>query len=221
MINKYRIRFDELEGQIVKLENKKVEKQDNDDDNTEYLTYRDYLELKTKVRNLIVNTCGVESEHYKAIIASEKTNYSGFLGFFYDLKAIFRSAKEDYLGGYLSSVKSLVQAELFDDELEQAKELFDKGYHVASAVIARVILETWIKELCKENNIETENVKLGKMNEDLGKAGVYNMLLQKQITALAAIGNSAAHGKTNEFTIEQVKNMLMEIRTLLTYNLNG
>ena len=217
MINKYKLRFDELENQLIDVENTK---QGSDRrGNPEYVDNTSFNEWRIKVKNLIVNACGKESEHYKDFIELEKiksfdTNYRILLR----LKAAFHAAKEDYLGGYLISTKSLIQAELFDDELEQAKELLDKNYYVAAAVIAGVVLETSIRELCKKNNIQTG--KLSKMNDDLAKNGVYNTLIQKQIVALAGIRNSAAHGKVDEFTSEQVKNMIKEIETLLAYNLN-
>jgi hypothetical protein len=66
----------------------------------------------------------------------------------------------------------------------------------AAAVIAGTVLETALRQLC-----------LDRMNADLAKAGVYNSLMQKRITALAAIRNRAAHGKPNEFTRDDVSAM--------------
>jgi hypothetical protein len=56
------------------------------------------------------------------------------------LKAVFDTAREDFEGGYLISFRNLVQAEVFESELDQAKELQSAGYKVAAAVIAGVIL---------------------------------------------------------------------------------
>ena len=44
----------------------------------------------------------------------------------------------------------------------------------------------------------------------MAKAGVHNSLVKK-ITALAATRNSAAHGKSNEFTKADVKHMIAEV----------
>jgi hypothetical protein len=51
------------------------------------------------------------------------TNHQVFL----KLRAIFEAAKEDYEGGYLNSLRLLVQSEVFDSELEQASELLASG----------------------------------------------------------------------------------------------
>ena len=53
------------------------------------------------------------------------------------------------------------------------------------------------------------------MNTDLAKAGVYNKLVQKQITALADIRNSAAHGRPEQFTKDDVASMIKEVQRIL------
>ena len=218
-MNKYNVRFEELEEQLLRIENSRYKASTIIQEAADFIAQELLDEWRVKARNLLVNACGKESEHYRVFIESEKRgNYETNYGVFLRLKAVFHAAKEDYLGGYLTTVKNLVQAELFSDELEQAKELLDKNYYVAAAVIAGVVLETALRELCKANNIVPG--KLNKMNDDLAKNGTYNSLIHKQIGALAAIRNSAAHGKYEEFTIEQVKDMIKEIETLITHNLS-
>ena len=53
------------------------------------------------------------------------------------------------------------------------------------------------------------------MNDDLAKAGAYNSLVQKRITALAAIRNSAAHGKPDEFSEKDVTDMISQVRAFV------
>jgi hypothetical protein len=125
------------------------------------------------------------------------------------IKAVFLAAREDYEGGYLRSTRSLIQADVFDSELEQAQELLDAGYKSPSAVVAGVVLETSLRELCDQNDIE--HGKLDKMNAELAKIGVYKKLQQKQITAIADIRNSAAHGKPEEFKEADVQDMIRDI----------
>ena len=129
------------------------------------------------------------------------------------VRAVFDAAKEDFEGGYLSSLKQLVQAEVFESEIEQAEELLKSGYKLAAAVIAGVVLETALRDLSTNNALSIG--KLDSMNSQLAKAGIYNKLQQKQITAIADIRNSAAHGKPELFADSDVKNMIRDIESFL------
>jgi hypothetical protein len=214
MANKYTDRFIELESQISKIESTKYRKENSRFRNNEYIDDVILNKWKVNVQHLIEMTCGKDSVHYHEFMQAAKsinldTNYK----LFRRIVPVFLAAKDDYLGGYFESVKNLIQADVFSDELEQAKELLDNEYYVASAVIAGSVLETHLHELCKKNNIGTG--KLNKMNDDLARNGIYNINIQKQITALSAIRNSAAHGKKDEFTKEHVKNMINQIKDLV------
>jgi hypothetical protein len=90
--------------------------------------------------------------------------------------------------------------------LEQATNSA-RSMKFAAAVIAGTVLETTIRQLCKDHHQRLGS--LGRMNADLAKAGVYNSLMQKRITALAALRNRAAHGKPNEFTRDDVSAMTL------------
>ncbi|UZE46993.1 DUF4145 domain-containing protein [Rhodopseudomonas sp. P2A-2r] len=166
-----------------------------------------FLNWTVKARNLLVTACGEKSEHYKQFIKTEepsayRTNHEALQ----QLGAIFNAAKEDFKGGYLSSLKSLVQAEVFDNELDQARELLSSGYKVAAAVIAGVVLETTLRQLCNDQGLSIG--KLDRMNADLTKSGYYNSLVQKRITALADLRNKAAHGHADQFTETDVSEMI-------------
>ena len=50
------------------------------------------------------------------------------------------------------------------------------------------------------------------MNVELAKAGIYNALWQKKITALADLRNKAAHGKWNDFSKKDVEDMIRDVR---------
>lgn len=208
MLKKLATRFVELEAQIVKLEATKVHKVDS-------LTDRQYVDIENdqllnwcvKARNLLVSACRKDSEHFASfVLAEQPSSYEKNLDRLKRVTAVFFAAKEDYEGGYITSVKSLVQAEVFDDELEQAQELLKAGYAAAAAVIAGTVLETAVRNLCEQHSI-TQG-KLDKMNADLAKAGAYNVLKQKQITAYAGTRNSAAHGKVSEFNKDDVEDLI-------------
>jgi len=213
-----RKRFAELSAQLSEVEATKQQRQEG----TAVLTYVDddkLLNWRVKARSLIATACGKDSEHFAAFEKAEEvfiytTNHSVLRR----VQAVFEAAREDFEGGYVTSVRNLVQAEVFDSELEQAGELLSSGYAQAAAVVAGVVLETTLRELCDRRQIP--HGKLDKMNADLAKAGAYNVLVQKRITSLAAIRNSAAHGKIAEFTSSDVVAMLEDVRRLLGEHLS-
>ncbi len=211
----FKKRFNELFQQMENLESTKDQKY-NSFLNEYKMTIEGtaLLEWIVKVKNLLSKACGSTSEHY--IIFSENEKRIGFdthLDIFYRLKAIFIAAKEDYEGGYLRTTRSLIQAEIFESELEQAQELLNSGYLLASAVITGVILESSLRELCSQENINIG--KMDKMNSDLAKIGKYNKLQQKRITALADIRNSAAHGNVGNFNKHDVQDMIKDVERFI------
>lgn len=215
---KLKQRFSELEVQLDQIENTK-RTVNGLYGATEVIDIDLLTGWKVKAKNLLVTVCGQNSQHFIAfeegeVRASMESNYT----IKKRLEAIFLAAKEDFEGGYLSSLKNLVQAEVFDSELEQAKELLSNGYKLAAAVICGVVLETALRDLCSSNLIQ--HGKLDTMNAQLAKAGVYNKLQQKRITAIADIRNNAAHGKPEEFSDSDVENMIRDVESFLLSYLN-
>jgi hypothetical protein len=153
----------------------------------------------------------MHSEHFLAFESHQKSKFLGDTNHSILLRqqAVFLAAKNDYEGGYLTRLRDLIQSEVFESELDQAHELFRAKYSVAAAVIAGTVLETALRRMCQDQGIAPG--KLDKMNADLTKAGAYNSLMQKRITAIAAVRNSAAHGKPEEFTQDDVSAMIRDV----------
>lgn len=182
-----------------------------------YVDQNALLNWKVKAKTLLINTCGESSHHLTSFIAAERSKgYGTNYDILKQLRAVFLAAQEDFSGGYLNTVRNLVQAEVFTSELEQAEELLKSGYATA-AVITGVVLETTLRDLCSTH--ELEHGSLNKMNDDLAKAGAYNATQKKRITTLAAIRNSAAHGKPEEFTPGEVKGMIEDVERFLATTL--
>lgn len=218
MIQKLSDRFDQLFEEVKAIELTHGKR------NSQLLGYVDtvdeekVLTWKVKSKNLIVSTCGKDSQHYEEFVKAEKIGSTdNQWRAFKRLKSVFIAAMDDYKNGYLTSIKNLIQADVFDSELEQAQELLSSGYSLAAAVIAGVVLETTLRDLCYQNSLPIG--KLDKMNSDLAKAGIYNKLQQKRITTLADIRNSAAHGKPEEFSDNDLTTMIRDIEQFLITHL--
>lgn len=167
------------------------------------------------VLNLLERATGPDSIHYKIFLKAQPSpdvslmledTLSNCIG-------IFRAAKEDYIGGYLFKVRAIVEAEVLTDGLDQAKELLRTAYKDAACIVARVVLETAIKDLCKRQNLPVDT--LHSMNAELAKAGVYNKARQSAITGWKDLGNAAAHGNWTTYTNEQVQIMIAGIEEFI------
>ncbi|MDF5892397.1 DUF4145 domain-containing protein [Pseudomonas syringae pv. syringae] len=179
-----------------------------------YVDNDDLLNWKVKAKTLLINTCGESSQQMASFITAERSpGFSTNYGILKQLRAVFLAVKEDFEGGHLNSLRNLVQAEVFTSELDQAEELLKSGYATAAAVIAGVVLETTLRDLCSTHDLSHGSIN--KMNDDLAKAGAYNATQKKRITTLAAIRNSAAHGKPEDFTKDEVKGMIEDVERFL------
>jgi hypothetical protein len=207
-------RFDELVEKANVIAEKKTLHFIARDDGTEWfkIDEADGGGWATSVLNLLQRVFGEDSIHFRHF-AKEVPDLGTSEYTFRKMVAILAAAREDYEGGYLFNLQSLVKAEVFDDVLEQAKELLTAGYKDAACVVAGVALETTLKDLCARKSIS--DGKLDKMNADLAKSGLYNKGMQKQITAWADRRNSAAHGDWKAYSASDVEEMIGGVTRLI------
>ncbi|MBN70293.1 MAG: DUF4145 domain-containing protein [Gimesia sp.] len=169
---------------------------------------------KMQSLNILQHAFGSEGLHYKEFV--EVVNHLTYspveIG-----NSILEAALGDLQGGHLAGMKELVEAEIFTDFMDQAEELFSKGYHQAAAVVAGCVLEDALRKMCEQHpDIELpDKPKLNSMNDDLRKHNVYNLLTHKRITANADLRNKAAHGEWEEFDKDDVKEMMSSINTFM------
>jgi hypothetical protein len=168
----------------------------------------------TSYLNLLSRVFGAQSVHYKQFetLFPELYLYSRAS----QALGTLRAAKDDYEQGFLFDTRTLIEAEVFDDFLEQGEHLLDSGYYQPAAVVIGSVLEDSLRKLCARHEIPlSAKPKLDIMNVNSTKRGVYNKLTQKRITALADIRNKAAHGEWEEFTKADVEDMLRSVRQFM------
>lgn len=212
-------RFQELQSQMDQLEAGKKREYNPLTHATHIdIAATDLLNWQVKVENLLAKACGENSSHLTAFrLAGMPGEFTTNLQRFERMRAAFLAAKEDFEGGYLSSLRALVQAEVFSTQLEQASNLAGGGSGGAAAIVAGAVLETVLRELCTRD--EQPRGSLEEMNASLGKAGTYDLLQQKRIAALGQIREHAIRGRAGEFTDEDVRSMIAEIDRFLSEHL--
>lgn len=139
-------------------------------------------------------------------------------------RAILRSIKNEIDRGWLMTMKGILSAEIFSDFLDMADHLLTEGYKDPAAVMIGSILEEHLRQLCAKFEIPIGEEKFGKMitrkadalNSDLTKNEVYNKLDQKNVTAWLDLRNKAAHGKYNDYNLQQVEFMKDGVTEFIT-----
>jgi hypothetical protein len=168
----------------------------------------------TSTQNILSRVFGQGSEHYKNF--SKHVEHHLTYSPVYHAQGVLRAAIDDYKNEQLFDIRKIIEAELFDDFLEQAEYLCSSGYFQPAAVICGCVLEDGLRKLCNNNGIAiTAKPKLDKMNSDLAKAGVYSKLIQKRITTFADLRNKAAHGQWDQFEESDVQEMLAAVRRFM------
>ena len=112
---------------------------------------------------------------------------------------ILESAKRRFESS-LFDIKQLVQADLFDSELEAAKELNKKGFTRGAGAIAGVVLEGHLFQVCENHkiNVRKKNPTINDLNQILKDNDVIEMKDWRFIQHLADLRNLCDHKKKKD-----------------------
>ncbi len=142
--------------------------------------------------------------------------------------ATLKSLKENLEEGFLDDLSAQIGAEIASDYMSQAERLIDEGSegkynHVPAAVLSGAVLEKTLRELCEKQEPAISTVKANgepkKMTlliDELKKAGLYNETRAKQLRHFADIRNHAAHGRFDQFNVDDVKAMIEGVKRFLS-----
>ncbi|OEC34872.1 hypothetical protein A7D25_12275 [Pseudomonas sp. 21C1] len=123
--------------------------------------------------------------------------------------AIVKSIKQRFTSS-LFDIKLLVQADLFDSELEAARELLKHKFTRAAGAIAGVVLEKHLGQVCENHGIKIakKHPTISDFNEALKAASVIDVAQWRFHQHLGDIRNNCDHSKESEPTQEQVKDLI-------------
>ena len=148
----------------------------------------------------------------------EKYDYYYALKCFETQIGIIKSAL-DIIDYKMKDIISLLEAELFDDELLSAQNLLNKGYLRAAGAICGVVLESHFKTIMKNHNLVAtkSDMAISDYNDLFKKEGIYDVPKWRNIQYLGDIRNLCDHSKDREPTKDEVEELLNgTIRTIKT-----
>jgi hypothetical protein len=119
------------------------------------------------------------------------------------------AAALDRLDSVLSDIRGVLEASLFDTEIEAARGLL-KAKHVRSAgIIAGVVLEHHLKTVIASHSIAfRKTATLGNLNDALKENGIYDVPQWRRIQHLTDIRNLCGHSANREPTPAEVEDMI-------------
>jgi hypothetical protein len=126
------------------------------------------------------------------------------------------SALRKRLESSLFDIRTLVQADLLDDELQAADELNKKGFGRAAGAIAGVVLEEHLASVCQQHKIDTpKNSTISALNDLLKKNDVLDTPSWRSIQHLGDLRNLCDHKKDKDPTPEDIGDLIGGVRKII------
>ncbi|MBU8933812.1 MAG: hypothetical protein KOO62_07375 [candidate division Zixibacteria bacterium] len=116
----------------------------------------------------------------------------------------------------LFDIKQLVQADLFDSELEVAKELNKKGFVRAAGAVAGVVLEGHLVQVCEKHELKVKkNHTIGALILLLHENEVIDTPLWRKLQYLADLRNLCDHKKKTEPKTEDIEQLIAGVSAII------
>lgn len=139
--------------------------------------------------------------------------YNDFRETFYMQRAILTSI-EGVLETRELKLKDLITADLLDKEIEQAEELFDKGYERAACAIAGVVFESYLENLCDKHSITyTDKDTIEPKIQKLYRNHIIDKTELKKYKFLGGIRNDCDH--PDDIDSDDIRQLLEEVKKLI------
>ena len=123
--------------------------------------------------------------------------------------AILKSVRPRFESS-LFDIRQLAQADLFDSELDAAKELAKNKFTRPAGALAGVVLERHLAQVCHNHAIKIakKSPTISDLNDALKEANAIDIPTWRFVQHLADIRNLCDHDRKTEPTPEQVNNLV-------------
>jgi len=109
------------------------------------------------------------------------------------VSAILDMLQKDIQQGLLTSIEDQTRAAVFDDFLDHAKHYAQQGHKNEAGVIAGVVFEDTLRNICRITGITEEDRKLDGLIDELVKAGTLAQVKAKRAKVAAHVRTKATH----------------------------
>lgn len=149
------------------------------------------------------------SDYLVGITIASIDPWTAFFTRFHHQITILESATSR-LDSILADIRAVLQAELFDDEISAAMELFKKNHLRAAGAVTGVVLEEHLKQVAQRHEIKIPKGEptLAELNDALKAAAIYDVPVWRFVQRLADIRNLCVHAKDREPSKDEVEELI-------------
>jgi hypothetical protein len=170
-----------------------------------------------RLKQTILDLSPKQSEYWSFANSIKPPLHSGLI---YQLVGALKSLRDNYANDFFKSFNEMVDAELFTDILLQAEYLLSESYFRASAVVARVALESHLRKLAEKNSIpittdDGKYLKADSLNGELLRNKIIDKNFNKNVKSWLDTRNNAAHPGPKEVNMGLIAPMIAGIRVFI------
>ena len=141
---------------------------------------------------------------------------SGAIPEFVQQLAIVKAARKT-LESSLMDLTLILQADLFDSEVDSARSLANSGYFRAAGAICGVVIEKHLKQVCDTHGVvmRKKNKTIGDYNQALKDQGAISIPQWRFVQHLADIRNLCDHAKGREPEKKEIEDLVSGTEKIL------
>lgn len=176
----------------------------------------DFIRYYEKPKNRKVLGCDNYSiEDYLIGLHSGYVSVSAGIDIFSQQLNLLKACEKRFESS-LFDIKQLLQADVFDSELEVAKELNKKGFTRAAGAMCGVILEGHFAQVLEKREIKTKkHPTINEYNELLKAEHIINMEVFRFIQYLGDLRNKCDHKKEEEPTKDEINGLVQGVEKII------
>ncbi|MCX6235237.1 MAG: hypothetical protein NT175_11065 [Bacteroidetes bacterium] len=118
----------------------------------------------------------------------------------------------------LKNIIGVLQSELFENELETAKNVLKKKHYRLAGALAGIVLEGHLKEVCNNHQIKFKksNPTISDYNEELKQKERIDLPTWRLIQRLGDIRNMSVHAKEREPKPDEIEDLIRGCEKLIS-----
>lgn len=163
-------------------------------------------------KNIDASTCTIEDYlrglHIAGVIKESDVVRITALNFANQIFILKSAASR--LDDILSNIQGILQADLFDSEIDAAIDLKKNGHLRAAGAVVGVVLESHLAKVCQNHGVttSTKNPTLSDFNDLLKKENFFDVPEWRWIQYLGDIRNQCCHSKDRDPTPDEVQELI-------------